>query len=244
MEIVVAVAHVPWIEERVENLAVIRERCAPMEVIVAEDALPPDNAGCWPTTKRAMQAGLATGAEAVLVLHDDAIPCEVNFAPALARMRALLPEEVLGLFFMAPSAARAAWEAGSSWLRAPGWVYGLANLYPAHLLAEFLVWVEQEIPEDYDVNVDDRRVGAWLTETGRSAWYPVPNLVEHPEMRSSLGHTMRPGGRPRVSPDWMGAQDPMTFDWTLGLDDPPVHRAGTPPKFISGARRLREERSR
>lgn len=198
-------------------------------------------AGCWPTVRRAWQAGLrAPGATHHLVLSDDAFPVR-NLLPAVKRAIAVKPEEALSPINFRPTLGVEARATGKSWATAPDGIYGVAMILPTKTIAPFLRWVDENIDPSY-VH-DDRRLIFYLEAFGRPAWMMLPCLVEHYAANESLmGH----GGieKHRRACYFRGYDfDGLEVDWTIGADDPIRHKHyvkfETAERFMTPAGRAR-----
>lgn len=170
--------------------------------------------GPWPTAKRAWSRGVETGAPWILLLQDDARPCD----SLLAHCRHIsgCGERCVCLYATDSKRRREGVKrADGHWMQVRFSTWGVGVLMPRAWAVDFVHWCAHAVPGDYPH--DDTRLTWWLQEQGKSAWVPLPNLVDHRDTDSLLGH---PGGQTAVSFD----ADPGDVCWGRGLDDAPVVR--------------------
>lgn len=251
--IALAVPHTPWVPERAESMARLREAAgllgdfgdgtrADFYREFTERA--PNHVWCvdmWDWMYN-------TGADLCLTLQDDVMvaPC---FWPALRAMLAALPEDadVVALTSVHPMAPDVA-KRGHRWIRTPGQIVGWAYAIRREALGEFLEG-RKAMPEAFRKMNEDEQVGEWVRASGRSAYQPVPTIVDHdtsiPSSYSNDKHSHR---RPQVTwrefsegqltdPTWWKPSGepellpvPAQFDcWACGKEPGAV-------KFVTGLR--------
>ena len=139
-----------------------------------------DGLGAGGNHREALRVGLASGAEWLCVLEDDALPVEgvmTHVAAAVERR----PAQMLGLYVgrqrpraeRVEAAVRKADEQGAAWLTYPGLLWGVATVWPARLAGEFLA------DQARGTNLWDVQVKAWCQRRGLEVAYCWPSLVEH-----------------------------------------------------------------
>ncbi len=185
-----AVARVQHHPARADLIAALLERLAGFDTEVITDTRtgPPQT---WRTHRACLESGLATDATHVLVVQDDAVPCD-GFAD---RARALIdqkPESVLCLF--AP---------GFGFLRRIGlqakirheslaefpvmaFVPLVAIVYPAPLAASLLRWADRTPWVGRRERADDGLVASWARERKVRPLMAVPPLVDHDDTVPSV----------------------------------------------------------
>lgn len=170
--------------------------------------------GPWPTAKRAWQRGVEVGSPWVLLLQDDADPCDglIEHCRSISQ----LGKRCVCLYCTDSKRRRqGVGEADGHWMQVRFSCWGVGVLLPRQWAIEFVRWCDHRVPADYPH--DDTRLTWWLQEHRRSAWVPLPNLVDHRDTQSLLGH---PGGQSSV---WYESA-PSGIDWSHGIDDAPVVR--------------------
>jgi hypothetical protein len=200
---------VPGIESRESIIASQREQLPGLHVLWDTE-----REGVWPMTRRALQWGGAQDASHVLILQDDALPCD-SLCDNLSRIVEVLPNAVVSLFSMRKSIG-AAFDAGQRWVRSTDGLYTQAYLMPRDWAVDALAWCDRMIRPDY--GWDDRRLVAYFAwERNEPIWGTCPSLVQHGCPSDSLlgnSHSRR------VALTWR--QDLPVFDWELPRPLPPV----------------------
>lgn len=122
--------------------------------------------------------GVETGAEWFVTLQDDSLiaPC---FWSALRAMMEAVPDtcRVLGLSSVHPM-GREIERRGHRWYRTAAWCIGWGYAIRRDDLAEFLAWRVTHPSEVAHFN-EDSLLNHWIRTTGRTAWHPVPTIVDH-----------------------------------------------------------------
>jgi hypothetical protein len=172
--LVVMIQHSPWDEQRRAWVIEQRRRIPCAEVV--EDTC---RSGSWPTYREAWLKGLLRaereGKTHVLVLTDDMVPCP-NFCELASGAVSARPDMPISFFSMR-RCIREALEDGLHWVQINDGFWGGASLLPAADIAAFLRWETETIDPDY--RSADRRVAAWILETGRCVNVTAPSLLEH-----------------------------------------------------------------
>jgi hypothetical protein len=152
------------------------------------------------TLRTAIAAWSARAADAThhLVLQDDAVPASGLLLAAEAAA-AHLPHAALAFFAHASAwngaATRLAVRCGRAWAEmiAPEYVPTVALLLPAAQADAFAVFARRQPPD----LADDHAMAAFVRARRLSGYVAAPNLVEHDDSASLLGHGDR---GPRRSP--------------------------------------------
>lgn len=172
----------------------------------------------WATARNAWWWGLAEGPEFThhCVLQDDVIVCR-DFVATLERLVTYLPDALivpyLGATGREPFAK--ARQRGVHWLYG-GSLSGQAVLLPQHRARELLAWTDRYVRPEYPW--DDQLYSAWCETWTETWWHTAPSLVQHGYVRSTFGH---PSGERARSPWFAGVETSgLSYDWSLGLDQP------------------------
>lgn len=149
----------------------------------------------WDTGCRAWRMH-ASGATHHLVIQDDALVCH-DLIPGLTKALEYVPKTALVSPFMGtrrPATqkiermVRYADKINASWIVIGPLNWGVSILTPTDHIEEMLAWGKTQKYPNYDKRIGQfyRRVKPWPT------WYTWPNLVDHREVPSLIGHG---GGR-------------------------------------------------
>lgn len=187
MTIALAIPHTPWVPERVESMARVRmslgyasvdtckECCVISQVEHYQEFTERASNKVWP--RKMWQWGIDTGADWFLTLQDDVLLPDF-FWPAL---KALLPHVgvngVLGLSAVNPMGPEIARQ-GHRWYRTQSGIIGWAYAMRRADLVEFCAWFDAHPELVTKLNEDDL-LNKWVIDTKRSAYHPVPTLVDH-----------------------------------------------------------------
>jgi len=173
--------------------------------------------GNWNNAARAWKA-VKSGATHHVVLQDDIVLCK-NFLATVTRLCELRPKSPLTLFTMRKG-TREAVEQGKHWVRVEYGVWGQATVLPTPLIPQMFRWIEKNVEPDF--KYDDARISLWLEHHRIPAFAPAPNIVEHLDEKSVLGHHTPLSRKSRL---FIGENtDGLSIDWTKGLDDPLTER--------------------
>jgi hypothetical protein len=171
--------------------------------------------GPWWSWRLCWIAGLATGADHVLVIQDDVLPCR-DFLGGVQQAIQHRPEDILGFFTVRRIQAEAL-EVHKSWIKSKTtWVQAL--VIPSATLPDFLEWSAAHIDPDY--YSCDRRLTCYQLKKATPAFVSAPSLVEHiGSARSLIGHGKLP--KPRLASRFIGEDvSALTIDWDARLNDP------------------------
>ena len=203
MNLAIYVMHVPGTREA--EFAKLLERVP--TALVKRD---PDRLGAWSTAKRCWQSGVASDADWIVVLNDDADPCP-DFATVVeAALAARDPRDPVCFYAAHPKAA----DLGARWYTTHDDLVGVGCALSREAAAEFLAWVDEH-PKLGDFS-DDGRVNLWAIATGRRIHTTLPSLVDHQLPDESMVGTVEQHARRAVVPI---ADDAKALTWNHA----PVH---------------------
>lgn len=166
----------------------------------------------WNTGRRAWQAH-DPGADYGLVIQDDALVCR-DLILGLEKALTHVPAKAIVSPFMGlrrPMAAKldrataVADGMNASWVVLGPLNWGVAIIAPVRTIPDMIKWCDRQTYPNYDKRVGQfyRRVMAWPT------WHTWPNLVDHQEVPSLIGH-----GPGRTSRGFIGAEaSALDVDW-------------------------------
>jgi hypothetical protein len=169
--------------------------------------------GPWFNARRAW-GSVKSGATHHLVLQDDVLLCG-NFIKTVEHLCSLRPDQILNLFSLRKIVAEAK-DAETSWVKATNLILAPAIVMPTPFIPRMLRWQDQNLSSDY--LHDDGRIQMWMEYEKRPAYIPAPNIVEHIDGKSEMGHHTP---LPRKSRWFIGENvDGMSVDWSKGFDSP------------------------
>jgi hypothetical protein len=238
VRVAVYVMHVPGDPVRTAALEQLWRR-EPHADVVAD----PERKGAWATARRCWEKGLANGADWIIVLNDDALPCEDFREVATKALAARSPNDPVCFFTALPDAVHLL--AGiDHWYTTHDDFIGVGCALHRDVIPEFLAWVDAN-PGVNDFT-DDGRVNLWAMATRRLIYTTVPSLVDHQlPNQSMVGSRLDASDGPRLAtvPPMVGMD---RVDWTGrvahfgrsrgGNHWELVHRVATPtPDLIEAA---------
>lgn len=170
----------------------------------------------WRCQRLCLRAG--GDASHVLVIQDDALPCEF-FAEAVLAAIAAKPNACIS-FCVTPQAhvtsqlmtmALKKREPWAKWSTRDHWPLVAAS-YPRELAERVADFVDERKPK---TRGDDAPMAEALRVLRAEAWATVPSLVEHLDDTPSLiGRRYMSGrNRARCAKYWIGDRDPRTIQW-------------------------------
>jgi hypothetical protein len=165
--------------------------------------------GCWLTARETWIAGAATGADHVLVIQDDAIPC-ADFVRTLGEVLSARPSDPVSCFTPWPVMRRAR-ALDRRWIELRHFAFTQALAMPRWMVLDAIAWIDANTDPRVCGVYDDTRLGLYFLAHERSVFATAPSLVQHDDrIQSLIGN---PGGR--VSEWAVGERDlGMRFDWT------------------------------
>jgi len=162
---------------------------APSRIFYDDDRL-----GCWGNAKRVWKWGTEQPVDWVLVLQDDISFCAdfVKAAVKIARCQALGNPVS---FFLPRKSVEVARDRGLHYVATSNYLWAQATMIEVVAVRTMLSWVETKECADWN-NDDDVRLAAFFkSKLQRKVLVTVPNLVEHLNMGSVMGHRFKYEGR-------------------------------------------------
>jgi len=206
MKLAIYVMHVPGDPAREEALGALTARIeGDCEFHVMRD---PERRGAWWNARRCWAAGLESGADWIVVLNDDALPCESFVDIVKAALVTRDPRDPVCFYTAHPKAA----EVEGAWYTTHDGLVGVGCALSNEAALEFLVWCGMH--PGVSNFTDDGRINLWAMATGRLIHTTVPSLVDHqlPDV-STVGNEGHEHRKPVVLPgparDW--ASEPVHF---------------------------------
>ncbi|HVL62493.1 MAG TPA: hypothetical protein VM430_13960, partial [Microbacterium sp.] len=185
MKLAIYVMHVPGTREA--ELAKLLER-VPSAGVVQD----PERRGAWHTAKTCWDLGIGTGADWIVVLNDDAEPCE-DFEGVVRAALASRSERDPVCFYTAHPKAGAV---TCDWYTTHDDLVGVGCALSREAAADFLNWADAN-PKLVDFS-DDGRINLWAMATGRLVYTTTPSLVDHQLPDESMVGTVEPHARRAV----------------------------------------------
>jgi len=208
----IAVPHCPWIPERVESMAKIRQALFVQDKyewyahvgqrigFVAYKEFR-DREPHYEWNVKLWRWSVEQRASHCLFLADDTVLGPHAISIVLAMLEAV-PDQPIGLSSQHPSAPSVL-RSGHHWYRCVSpWLVGWAYLLPKPLLAAFLRWHSQQSPALLrgNVSADDQLINMFLASIRCPTWHPLPTPFDHDlQIGSSLGHPIEAHGRREAS---------------------------------------------
>jgi hypothetical protein len=217
------IRHVP-IPQRMATVTAMRRELKGQDVDVITDH---NRDGCWATCRRgALRALTLSKASHIVWLDDDLKLCR-DFHSAVLKLIELRPRSIMCLYANARLAGQI-WETdGSGWIYCKG-MWGCANIWPRHLLMDFIRWESRHINQTVATSSDDVRVAYWLKHRNIEVYNAIPSLVQH-EGRFSTYHNRNVGNqRATVFVDDV-APSPLTLSYPV--DTLHRHTSTQPNRF-------------
>lgn len=129
----------------------------------------------------------------LLILQDD-VSIPEWFEEELAEC--IFPTRVMSFFMGMSKFLKVEYDKGNSYAETRN-VWGQANYFPVGFIPRYQAWAAKQTGrlrngDDTELNRFYRHAGIWSLLT-------IPNIVNHLQVKSSMGHTRRPQGKARVS---------------------------------------------
>lgn len=191
-----------------------------LDVEVIADPQPDASPSPWRTYLECLRRP-AAGATHLLVIQDDAVPCQQFASTVLAAVTAQ-PSRPIALWVGgqpadACVAIRKAGVAGRAWVDLCPWQWFpcVAAVWPAEIAARIVEWADRERVSPQLTRSDDGNLGRFMARHRLTALATVPSLVEHPDTEPSLiGRKAKAGAdRGRVACLHIGDRDPAGIRW-------------------------------
>lgn len=207
MKLAIYVMHVPVIPEREATLAKLLAR-APSAQVMSD----PERRGAWWNARRCWEAGIASGADWIVVLNDDALPCEGFEEVAAKALAARSARDPVCFFTNHPEAASEAL-ANGGWYTTHDGLVGVGCALSSIAARRFLSFCDNILDGEF---TDDGRINLFAMYFGLRVHTTVPSLVDHQLPDVSLVGNEKHGERTAVVPP---SDLVRLVDWTK----PPVH---------------------
>lgn len=154
------------------------------------------------TYVEALRVPVADDVTHLLVVQDDAVPCE-RFPERMLERLEEKPDDLVAFF--APGAAthrtsvlRAA-QKNQTWARLHGgWIPCVALCWPVYRAREFVEHARVRYGDLEKHRADDAPIGYWTMRNRIPVYATVPSLVEHPDIEPSLIGKKNSSGRNRA----------------------------------------------
>jgi len=176
----------------------------------------------WRGFKKCL-TGIPEGVTHQVVLQDDTIVCK-NFVPAVERVAAARPDNIVCLFIAAHPRRTANQVLASKKpfvrVNVIDFVPVVATIWPIDVAISFLQWAADHplrLPGGDKARSDDAVLGRWMKFNLSTVYCTVPSLVEHPDdVPSTIGRAAHAGkDKGRVALRYIGDADPLEIDWSV-----------------------------
>lgn len=183
-----AVSHTPWVPDRVESMARLREQLGTVkdDLGYMRDPLPPIETYYECTEKAPVHYWAETmhrwGAEKpsshIVFLQDD-ITIAPNFYEALRAMVDTHPDDIIGLESVHPGAMSLA-RAGARGYTTSDGLIGVGYVFPRSVLIEKLAWQTYDVKSGgVEAVTEDCLINMFAISSGRRIWHPCPTIIKH-----------------------------------------------------------------
>lgn len=141
-------------------------------------SLDEDGLGASANHRRALAYGLASDADHILVLEDDALPVD-GLLDHVGQAITERPSQIIGLYVgrqrprahLVETAVRKADDLGASWLTSNGLLWGVANVWPREIAKAWLA--------EPEAGTWDSHARRWCRLNRYDVAYTWPSLVDH-----------------------------------------------------------------
>lgn len=199
MSLAIYVMHVPGTRD--EQLKKLLER-VPLALVMGD----PNRKGAWWNARRCWQDGIELEADWIVVLNDDALPCEGFAEVAEKALAARDPRDPVCFYTAHPKAAEVL---PAHWYTTHDDLVGVGCALSRQSAIEFLEWVDRN-PGMSDFS-DDGQINLWAMATGLLIHTTVPSLVDHQLPDESMVTWSSPDARTAVVPP---TEEMRYIDWT------------------------------
>jgi hypothetical protein len=223
------IPHAPWMAERPESLMRLLQELglnahgAPVRVDASETCMVSrifdERAANHEWSEAMWRWGAEQGESHFVTLQDDARVAP-NFWAAVRAMVEAVPDQVIGLEVVHPSAPALARE-GEVWFTTSDCLVGVGYVFPTELLREFLRWRTELAPGVVESVNEDTLIAVWCVATGRRIWHPIPTIIDHDVSLASTYANDAHGAR-RPSIRW----DSVPSEALEMLEDPEFWKPG------------------
>jgi hypothetical protein len=236
--VVLAIAHTPWLAERVTSMARLREQLSSGHAYLTDQREFTDRAPNAVWSEMMWRWAAESSAEWCLFLQDDA-EVAPNFWAALHAILEALPvdADVVGLQATHPACPALATE-GVRLVTTTDALIGVAYVVRRAALREFLRWRATGLHPGWNEPgprflSEDTMLGLWCAITGRKVFHPIPTIVDHDTtIQSTYGNDAHVHRRPLVTWRDAGKYGPWDLEesdfWMGGGAQRNAHGLGPP----------------
>lgn len=160
--------------------------------------------GAWTIARRCWEAGIAQDADWIVVMNDDAMPCEDFHEVAFNALSQRSTRDPVCFYTAHPKAGDVKGVRGV-WYTTHDDLVGVCCALSRESAVEFLAWVDAN-PKVSDFS-DDGRLNLWAMATGRLIYTTRPSLVDHQLPNESMVGTVETHARRAIVPP----EPQMTF---------------------------------
>lgn len=225
MKISLAIAHTPWVPERVRSMDRLRQalrHSSPSPLFEQYEFT--ERSPNWVWSALMWEWSVGTDADWCLFLQDDVIAAP-NFWPALRAMLEALPNSahVVGLEVAHPAAPALA-EEGYRFFTTTDALVGVGYAIRGCTLTEFLGWRAQRLKAGaIEAITEDTLLGLFCACREIRIWHPLPTIIDHDvSIESSYGNDTHPNRRPLVRWD-SHSECPLEHAQNWRQGPPPAH---------------------
>ena len=224
ISIALGISHTPWIPERVESMARLREGLVIKAGIVASEhgtgsgpllsfRLFDEKCPVYVWSDDMWRWGESTEATHCLYLQDDVIPSP-NFWPSLLAVLTALPDQVIALEAVHPAGQALAMAGVRGYTTADGLI-GVGYVKPRLVERDFLNWKTWNLRDGaVEAITEDALINCYALDTGRRIYHPCPTLIRHDvELASTYGNDDHSYRHPSVI--WDDGEAVGETGWTL-----------------------------
>lgn len=226
MNIAICIMHAAFDPDRKSTLDRLLDRFNDndrWELLTSDDRLhiesDHDRKGAWPVARACWEHGIATGADWIIVLNDDALPCVGFVGVVRAALQARSPLDPVCFY----TAHAKAGDVRGHWYTTHDDLVGVACALSREAAIDFLEWVDAN-PKVDDFS-DDGRLNLWAMARGRKIHTTVPSLVDHQLPNSSTVGTVNVHARRPVVPP-TGAERDISWSPQFANSNPYVPHLG------------------
>ena len=234
LDLAIAYAHTPWIEERAASMARLMARVKNEQLQTRGGGFLCHEEKCFNErmpnhlwSDIMWRWALSTGATHALFLQDDVVIAP-KFFSILHAMICEPParDRVVALHLPSPRARDVFREGRTRWVASRDGLVGFAYVMSRAKLEAFLEWKDTKLAaRAAERTSEDSLIDAWALDAGEAILHPVPTIVDHDlELASTYGNDRHTERRPLVT--W---RDVEVLEQPLDLTDPVTWRTTPVP---------------
>lgn len=192
MKLAICIMHAAFVPARRKTLEALTGRLHEDDDAVIRIEYDNVGRGAWPVARACWEKGIALNASWIVVLNDDALPCEDFVNVARKALAARAENDPVCFYTAHPRAKDLA--PRTHWYATFDDLVGVGCALSRDSAREFLAWVDAN-PKVADFS-DDGRINLWAMATRRLIHTTVPSLVDHQLPDASMvggegGHARR-----------------------------------------------------